>query len=109
MAPQESEGGANAIPAGQVMTDNVNGKPGSNENASSENERNVFVGSRSGLSDESGSNGRMNKRRLRENAGRRRSRSAKLRLPVERKSEAGTRPACGHASESLWHWPWRFS
>ena len=88
MAPRESDGGANAITADQVMTDNVNGRPGSNENASSRNGRNVFAESGSGLIDESRSSG-------------------KLRLPVERTSEARGRLACGHASESLRHWPWR--
>ena len=42
----------NAIPAGEVITNKRNGKPGSNRNASGENERNVFAGNRSGLNDE---------------------------------------------------------
>ena len=71
------------------MPDNVNGKPGSKENASSENERNVFAGSRSGLSDESASKG-------------------KLRRPVEPKSEVGPGPPCGNAPQSLRCWPWQF-
>ena len=97
MTRRVSECGAKGIPAGQVIT-NVNGKPGNNRNASSKNERNVFAGSRSVLNDVSGSNGRKNRPRLRENAGSRRSPSGQGGLPVK---EQGVREVerelCGHS------------
>ena len=57
---RENEEGANTIQTGAAIADNVNSKPGNNRNASSENERkrSVFAGSRSGLNDESVSNGK---------------------------------------------------
>ena len=78
IAGRASVGGANPIPASEVTTSTVNGKRGHRRNASSDNERNAFAGSRSGLNDESGSNGK----ELRENAGSKRSQSEQRGIPV---------------------------
>ncbi len=78
MAGRGTVGGANAIPASEVTTNTLNGKSGHRGNASSDNERNVFAGNRSGLKDESRSNGK----ELRGNAGSKRSQSGQRGIPV---------------------------
>ena len=102
----ENEEGANAIQTGAAIADNVNGKPGNNRNASSENERkrSVFAESRSGLS-----NGRKNKLRLRENAGSKHSLSGQGGLPMKEQGASEAARDNESGTQSLPAWPqWRW-
>ena len=82
MPRRKSVRGAEMILAGKVTTTTVSGKREHSGTASNDNERNVAARSRSGLNDESGSSGKGDKHRLRENDGSSRNQGGQRGIPV---------------------------